>query len=94
MKNKMTKLSTTLCIIHQPARTYRSPVGTGGHPQVLLGMKKRGFGKGRWNGFGGKMAVGETIEDAARRELREEAGITVKNFEKLGIIDFEFKDSG
>jgi hypothetical protein len=23
--------------------------------KVLLGMKKRGFGAGRWNGFGGKM---------------------------------------
>jgi hypothetical protein len=22
--------------------------------QVLLGMKKRGFGEGKWNGFGGK----------------------------------------
>ena len=25
------------------------------HPKVLLGMKKRGFGAGRWNGFGGKV---------------------------------------
>ncbi len=36
--------------------------------QILLGMKKRGFGKGRWNGFGGKVAVGEeTIEEGAIR---------------------------
>ena len=35
--------------------------------QVLLGMKKRGFAIGRWNGFGGKVQVGETIEDAAKR---------------------------
>ena len=35
--------------------------------QVLLGMKKRGFGAGRWNGFGGKVQDGETIEDAAKR---------------------------
>jgi len=41
----------TLCIIHQ-------------HPKVLLGMKKRGFGVGRWNGFGGKVNEGETIEQA------------------------------
>ncbi|XP_044836569.1 7,8-dihydro-8-oxoguanine triphosphatase isoform X3 [Mauremys mutica] len=33
--------------------------------QVLLGMKKRGFGAGRWNGFGGKVQVDETIEQAA-----------------------------
>ena len=35
--------------------------------QVLLGMKKRGFGKGRWNGFGGKVHQGESIEKAAIR---------------------------
>lgn len=60
----------TLCIIHQ-------------HPKILLGMKKRGFGAGRWNGFGGKVSAAETIEDAARREIREEAGIEVLN------LDFE-----
>ncbi len=60
-------------------------------PQVLLGMKKRGFGTGRWNGFGGKVASTETIEEAARRELQEEAGIEVENLNKVGIIDFEFK---
>lgn len=35
--------------------------------KVLLGMKKRGFGIGRWNGFGGKVQAGESIEAAARR---------------------------
>ena len=63
------------------------------HPKVLLGMKKRGFGVGRWNGFGGKVATVETIEDAAKRELREEAGIKVENLDKVGILDFEFKDN-
>ncbi len=68
----------TLCIIHQD-------------PRVLLGMKKRGFGVGRWNGFGGKVQSGETIEDAAKRELQEEAGIEAESLEKVGIVDFEFK---
>ena len=58
---------------------------------VLLGMKKRGFGAGRWNGFGGKVGATETIENAAKRELREEAGIETEYLEKVGIIDFEFK---
>ena len=35
--------------------------------KVLLGMKKRGFGEGRWNGFGGKVETGETIPEAAVR---------------------------
>jgi len=54
-------------------------------------MKKRGFGVGRWNGFGGKVQSGETIEDAAKRELQEEAGIEAESLEKVGIVDFEFK---
>ena len=35
--------------------------------EILLGYKKRGFGAGNWNGFGGKVETGETIEDAAKR---------------------------
>ena len=35
--------------------------------KILLGFKKRGFGSGWWNGFGGKVNQGETIEDGARR---------------------------
>lgn len=37
------------------------------------------------------MAVDETIEDAARRELREEIGVSAKDLKKAGIIDFEFQ---
>ena len=35
--------------------------------EILLAMKKRGFGKGRWNGVGGKVEVGESIEQAMIR---------------------------
>ncbi|MBI1888536.1 MAG: 8-oxo-dGTP diphosphatase [Candidatus Spechtbacteria bacterium] len=58
--------------------------------KVLLGLKKRGFGMGRWNGFGGKVEENETIEAAAKRELREEAGVLAKDLERRGIIEFEF----
>ncbi|KAM9393453.1 oxidized purine nucleoside triphosphate hydrolase [Pholidichthys leucotaenia] len=67
----------TLVLVVQPSR-------------VLLGMKKRGFGAGKWNGFGGKVEPGEAIEAAARRELLEESGLTVDALEKVGIIKFEF----
>lgn len=43
--------------------------------RLLLGQKLRGFGEGYYNGFGGKVELGETIEAAARRELEEEAGV-------------------
>lgn len=76
----MNKKLLTLCIVHQ-------------HPQVLLGMKKRGLGEGLWNGFGGKVEKGESIEDAAKREMQEECGITLGNIEKKGLIHFESHDS-
>ncbi|KAI0777178.1 NUDIX hydrolase domain-like protein [Trametes elegans] len=44
--------------------------------KVLLGYKKRGFGMGLWNGFGGKVDPGETPAQAAVRELEEESGVT------------------
>lgn len=59
--------------------------------QVLLGMKKRGFGAGRWNGFGGKVEEGETIEQAARRELAEEVGIQDGRLQKTGVLEFIFE---
>lgn len=71
------KKQLTLTIIYQ-------------HPRVLLAMKKRGFGAGRWNGFGGKVEPGETLEQAAKREIMEEGGIVVHKLEKTGKIDFEF----
>ena len=37
------------------------------HNELLLGMKKRGFGAGRWNGFGGKIQLNETINECAKR---------------------------
>ena len=38
--------------------------------RLLLGMKKRGFGAGKWNGFGGKVDPGETILQGAVRYIR------------------------
>lgn len=54
-------------------------------------MKKRGFGEGRWNGFGGKVMPDETIEEAAKREMQEESGVEVQGLEKMGVLEFEFQ---
>jgi 8-oxo-dGTP diphosphatase / 2-hydroxy-dATP diphosphatase len=61
--------------------------------KVLLGMKKRGFGEGRWNGFGGKVEDGESIEEAARRELNEEIGIEAAHIENRGVLTFSFQEN-
>lgn len=83
MHDKNKKL-LTLILVHQKERG-----------RLLLGMKKRGFGAGRWNGFGGKVEEGETVEEAAERELFEEAGVKATALEKRGVIHFswEGKDS-
>ena len=44
--------------------------------RVLMGYKLRGMGKGKWNGFGGKLENGETMRGCAVRELWEECGLT------------------
>lgn len=57
--------------------------------KILLGWKKRGFGEGKLNGIGGKVDPGETIEQAAVREMREESGVTATKYEKTGTIIFD-----
>lgn len=76
----MEKKLLTLCIVSE-------------NNKVLLGMKKRRFGAGLWNGFGGKVEKGENIDDSIKRELEEEAGIKALEISKRGILDFEFKDN-
>eukprot|EP00898_Chlorokybus_atmophyticus_P004449 jgi/Chlat1/5004/Chrsp32S04974 len=59
---------------------------------VLIGEKKRGFGEGYFNGFGGKVEPGESVEEAAQREMREEAGVTAVDMERCGLLVFRFDD--
>jgi 8-oxo-dGTP diphosphatase/2-hydroxy-dATP diphosphatase len=61
---------------------------------ILLGEKKYGKLAGLWNGFGGKIEEGETIEQAAIRELHEECCIVPKDMEKRGVILFKFDENG
>ena len=59
--------------------------------EVCLGMKKRGFGAGMWNGAGGKPNEGELISDAADREVMEEFGVVIRKKETVGEFDFVLK---
>lgn len=61
------------------------------NPKILLGMKKKGFGQGKWNGFGGKVEKNEGIFDAAVREVKEECGLEILNAKFVGFITFEYE---
>ncbi|GAB6019791.1 Nudix (Nucleoside diphosphate linked moiety X)-type motif 1 [Chamberlinius hualienensis] len=63
--------------------------------QLLLGLKKRGFGEGKWNGFGGKLEEGEEIEDAAIREVEEECGLVIEKsvLSKVGVLYFQILEA-
>lgn len=58
--------------------------------EILLGMKKRGFGEGKYNGFGGKVKPGETIEEATLRELYEESGVKADSSDLEKVAEFDF----
>ena len=59
--------------------------------QLLLAMKKRGFGVGKWNGVGGKVGEGETIEQATVREAQEEIGVSIATKDLRKVADLYFK---
>ena len=57
---------------------------------ICLAMKKVGFGAGRWNGAGGKVESGESIESAVVREVREELGVAAAYPRKIAELSFYF----
>ncbi len=60
--------------------------------EICLALKKRGLGKGLWNGMGGKLKKAESYEEAVVRETNEEVGIYVRELAKLAEINFLFQD--
>lgn len=74
--------ATTLCL----------PVKGEPIAEILLGLKKTGFGRGKYNGFGGKVMPGETFTQAAVRELYEECLLTAaeQELQYAGRLEFLF----
>jgi mutator protein MutT len=56
--------------------------------EVLLVLKKRGFGQGKWNGPGGKVKSNELPIQAVVREIKEEVGLEIFDPLELGYIEF------
>ena len=77
----MKKMETTLCLLRR-------------NEEILLAMKKRGFGEGKYNGVGGKIEGTETPEATMLRETKEEIGVTPIQYEKVGVVSFDefYKD--
>jgi 8-oxo-dGTP diphosphatase len=74
---------TCLCLIRRNAADG---------PQVLLGLKKSGFGAGKWVGLGGHIEEGEKPARAAVREVAEESGLVVPadSLQHMASIEFRF----
>lgn len=60
--------------------------------KVLLAMKKRGFGVGKWNGVGGKVTERESIENTALRETKEEINVLARMLKKVAVLNFYFEN--
>jgi 8-oxo-dGTP pyrophosphatase MutT (NUDIX family) len=58
-------------------------------------MKKKGFGAGKWNGYGGKPESNEDLLSAAVRESYEEIGVKIEKADlvKLGRMEFYFENN-
>lgn len=70
---------TTLCYLENPAGEYL----------MLHRVKKENdCNRDKWIGIGGKFLDGESPEECALREIREETGLTVTGYRYRGIVTF------
>lgn len=72
----------TLCYVQKENKTL----------MLYRNKKENDYHEGKWNGLGGKFELGESPEDCAIREIKEEAGLTVKNLIMKGFITFPLFD--
>ena len=75
--NKSQKIIATLVIVEDIEKS-----------SLLMIKHNRGVNKGFFNFPGGKLDSGESLEDGASREVKEETGLTVNNLKNIGLLDF------
>lgn len=58
--------------------------------EILLGVKEKGFGSGKYNGVGGRFdpSKDKNIFNTVFREIKEEIGIKALDIKNLAILDF------
>jgi 8-oxo-dGTP diphosphatase len=78
----------------KPTQTHPR-VGTGillhKDGKILYGLRKGSHGAGTWCPPGGGLDMNETWEACARREVKEETGLRIKNVQFLGVSNDIFK---
>ncbi len=55
--------------------------------KILLEKRKSEPGRGKWSVPGGLVELGESVECAVVREVREETGLEVENPELIDVVD-------
>ena len=55
--------------------------------EVLLGLRQGSHGAGEWSFPGGHLDFGETVFETAKREVEEETGLEVSEFELISVND-------
>jgi 8-oxo-dGTP diphosphatase len=59
--------------------------------RVLLGRRRGSHGEGYYAAPGGHIEFGESFEQAARREVREETGLEITDMRLLSVGNYVFK---
>lgn len=62
--------------------------------EILLLRRNRSPHRGSWNTPGGHIDAGETAEQAAHREIKEETGLKISKLEFCGSYTDTYKDQG
>ncbi len=60
--------------------------------KFLVGKRKSSHGFGTWAPPGGHLEFGEDLEECVKREVKEEAGLEIKDCEFLGITNDIFPE--
>ncbi len=72
----------TLCYVKKDGKTL----------MLYRNKKKNDYHEGKWNGLGGKFEQGETPEECAIREVKEESGLLATSLKLKGFITFPMFD--
>lgn len=55
--------------------------------KVLLGLRQGSHGEGEWSFPGGHLEFGEIVFETAQREVKEETGLDLDEFELISVAD-------